>query len=147
QVGQLARIFPRLGTIPQALTRTRTSLSPGLGVGSFSSLNAPPTSCIRAAVIVSDVTISLPPLCDVDGRARGRCFFEVTLAQIFEKATSFRNFLIRADRSRGERCVWRAISLTGRVKPGWRREGESEATIVGGLFGCGVIRPAGAPLV
>src|SRR6185503_18794973 len=51
-VGQLLMTLAMLGTIPQALTRTRTSLGRGFGTGMVSSVIGVPSACSRAAVIV-----------------------------------------------------------------------------------------------
>jgi hypothetical protein len=49
---QLASTLPRLGTMPQALTSTSTSVEPGWGTRMVSMDIGPPTWCIRAARIV-----------------------------------------------------------------------------------------------
>ena len=52
QVGQLLMTLAMFGTIPQALTRTSTSVGRGLGTGIVSSVIGVPSLCSRAAIIV-----------------------------------------------------------------------------------------------
>src|SRR5882724_4645170 len=56
---QFASTLPRLGTMPQALTSTSTSVDPGFGTGIVSIDIGPPTACMRAARIVAGM---VPPL-------------------------------------------------------------------------------------
>src|SRR6266545_4767356 len=53
QVGQLLITLAMLGTIPQAFTRTRTSVGRGVGTSIVSMLIGSPMACSRAARIVA----------------------------------------------------------------------------------------------